>query len=111
MERENSGTGQLHSSATRTLKQKKKNKGQNHNIKRMRFIEMLHTEMSVVQPAAAVQMSLEFRRQMVGYHLFKYRGGLQTSKENRKVAINWSHKAAPQRAGQLPSTKTRSWKC
>lgn len=67
--------------------------------------------MSVVQPAATAQISLEFRWQMTGYHLFKYRGCLHTSKEKRKVAINWSHEAEPKWTGQLPSMKTRSWQC
>ncbi|XP_038391314.1 uncharacterized protein LOC111095647 isoform X1 [Canis lupus familiaris] len=72
------------------LSRKKTHKGQNHNIKKMHVIEMLHIEMSVVQPAATVQTPLKFRWQMVGYHLFKYRGCLHISQETKESGyMDW----------------------
>ncbi|XP_022273649.1 uncharacterized protein LOC111095647 isoform X2 [Canis lupus familiaris] len=72
------------------LSRKKTHKGQNHNIKKMHVIEMLHIEMSVVQPAATVQTPLKFRWPMVGYHLFKYRGCLHTSQETKESGyMDW----------------------
>lgn len=56
----------------------------------MHVIEMLHIEMSVVQPAATVQTPLKFRWQMVGYHLFKYRGCLHISQETKESGyMDW----------------------
>lgn len=51
----NTRAEQLHSYARRTLNRKKHIKAKNHSIKRMHFLEMLPTEISVLKPAAIAQ--------------------------------------------------------
>lgn len=58
----------------------------------MHFIEMLRIEISVAKPAATTQIPLKFGGQMVGYDFFKHRGCWHTSKEERRGAVNRSHK-------------------